>query len=65
MRISLWGSSANDTKTGTMLDVAEEYLVNVCDMTLRTSFVSFPADGESLFNISLAPSILSMCKQVG
>lgn len=30
----MWGSDANDTKTGTILDVAEEYLVNVGDMTL-------------------------------
>lgn len=63
VKIYLWGSDANDTKTGTILDVAEEYLVNVGDMTLWT--LSHFLQMVNHFDISLAPSFLSVCNQVG
>lgn len=63
VKIYLWGSDAKDTKTGTILDVAEEYLVNVGDMTLWTSFVSFPSDGESLWHFT--GTLISLYVQSG
>ena len=66
VRISFWGSVVVDTRTGTMLDVAELYLVSACAITLRTSLVSpSPEAAKLLLEFPTGTWSLSMCRQVG